>query len=186
MSVFAQEDYTFQGTSGDNLYVCEKGKFHVFIKTQDGKQMKKVDSIKKGRCFGELALMYDTPRNATVVAATKSTVWCVDRFTFRAILTNMSMAQLKKYEQLLKGVDLLTPLSTMERSKVAEALEPIQYEHGDVVCRQGDPGACMYIIMHGKVKVTKTYDNTDQTYEINRLVCILLDNENGSVFYNGE
>jgi cAMP-dependent protein kinase regulator len=44
-------------------------------------------SINEGGSFGELALIYGTPRAATVVA--KSDVvklWAIDRLTYRAIL----------------------------------------------------------------------------------------------------
>lgn len=61
-----------QGEVGDNMYVVEKGKLHVLKQTHDGTNMKKVDSIRKKECFGHLALMYHTPRTATIVSTAKT------------------------------------------------------------------------------------------------------------------
>jgi cAMP-dependent protein kinase regulator len=49
-----------QGEEGDNFYVVDCGKFDVFVNE------KKVVEIHSGGSFGELALMYNTARAATV------------------------------------------------------------------------------------------------------------------------
>lgn len=157
-----------QGDPGDNLYVLEKGKMDVLIRTADGKGTKKVDTMKTaGKCFGELALLYDTPRNATVVAAAKSTLWVLDRITFRLILRNVTEQRLKQYEEFLAGVELLAPLSAQERSKIAEALDTVWYKDGDTIVTQGERGDAMYFICSGTVQVTRKHD--DQQFVVNRL-----------------
>jgi cAMP-dependent protein kinase regulator len=51
-----------QGAEGDNFYVVDEGLFDIFVKD------KKVVEVGPGGSFGELALMYNTPRAATVKA----------------------------------------------------------------------------------------------------------------------
>jgi cAMP-dependent protein kinase regulator len=46
------------------LYVVEKGTFDIFVKSGD--KTRKVAVRGPGTCFGELALMYNAPRAATV------------------------------------------------------------------------------------------------------------------------
>jgi CRP-like cAMP-binding protein len=106
-----------QGELGDNLYVVESGTFNVFV------NQKQVATRGKGTCFGELALMYNSPRAATVTAATHCVVWVVDRFTFRRIVTDLSEKRFGVYVGFLKKVELLMPLAEYERKKIAEALE---------------------------------------------------------------
>jgi len=138
-----------QGDRGDNLYVVEKGSFDIFVKTGD--KTRKVAVRGPGTCFGELALMYNAPRAATVTATTDCLVWAVDRFTFRRILANVSDHQLHEYEEFLKKVQLLAPLSNRERAKIAEALDEVTFDKDEVICKQGDVGDCMYILRQGEV-----------------------------------
>ena len=45
--------------------------------------MFKVNTKDRGDCFGEISLMYNCPRSATVAATTDAVVWVLDRDTFR-------------------------------------------------------------------------------------------------------
>lgn len=58
-----------QGDEGDNFYVVDEGLFEVFVNG------KKVVEIGPGGSFGELALMYNTPRAATVKAVNDGVLW---------------------------------------------------------------------------------------------------------------
>ena len=76
-----------QGDKGDYFYVVDSGEFDVFLKgTVDENNLpKSVFHYKSGGSFGELALMYNAPRAATVTATSDSVLWSVDRKTFRKI-----------------------------------------------------------------------------------------------------
>lgn len=80
-----------EGDVGDNCYVIESGKFCFFEKAK-GNAM--VNQLGTGQIFGELALLYNCPRTATVQAATNSSVWILDRDTFRAIVAHLSELEL--------------------------------------------------------------------------------------------
>ena len=67
--VVAGETIIQQGDEGDNFYVVDDGTFEVYINGN------KVVEITAGGSFGELALMYNTPRAATVKAGTDGTLW---------------------------------------------------------------------------------------------------------------
>lgn len=57
--------------------------------------------------FGELALMYNMPRAATIVATTEGTIWGMDRNTFRRIVLKNAYNKRKMYEALLENVPML-------------------------------------------------------------------------------
>ena len=58
-----------QGDEGDNFYIIDQGEVEVRINNEA------VSSISEGGSFGELALIYGTPRAATIVAKTRLTLW---------------------------------------------------------------------------------------------------------------
>ncbi|CAL8091778.1 unnamed protein product [Calicophoron daubneyi] len=139
------------GEPGDNFYIVDSGTFDIFI-LQDGKPKKVSQYVDQGS-FGELALMYNTPRAATVQAVTEGTLWAMSRETFRSIVLTKAFKKRKLYETLLESVDLLEPLSAYQRMSLADALYTRIVEANEPVFMQGELGQEMYFIESGKVSV---------------------------------
>lgn len=99
-----------QGADGDKLYLIESGEADVFKEvTKEGtneKETLKVNTMKPGDTVGELALMYNAPRAATVVAATDLKLWSLDRQTFTHIVRDAAAKKREMYEESLKEVSL--------------------------------------------------------------------------------
>lgn len=69
------------GASASELYVVKSGEFEVLQKRQ-GVNFR-VNMKGKGDIFGEVALLYNCARNATVAATKDSVVWVLERDVFR-------------------------------------------------------------------------------------------------------
>lgn len=151
-----------QGDEGDFFYVIEKGDFDVYIHESGSVQPgadgmgKKVATIGPGGSFGELALMYNAPRAATVVSASKGgMLWALDRVTFRRILMVSASTKRKMYEGFLEEVPLLSSLKPYERAKIADALESVKYPAGAHIIREGEPGEEFYLLEQGEAQAFK-------------------------------
>lgn len=150
-----------QGDVGDYFYVVEKGSFDIHV-NKSGKLEPgpdglgaKVGSVGPGGSFGELALMYNAPRAATVMTAEQSTLWALDRVTFRRILMDSAFQRRRMYEGFLEEVPLLSSLTPYERSKIADALETKKYPAGTTIIKEGDVGESFYILENGEAEVYK-------------------------------
>ncbi|KAF2249698.1 camp-dependent protein kinase A regulatory subunit [Trematosphaeria pertusa] len=150
-----------QGDVGDYFYVVEKGAFDIYV-NKSGKLEagpdglgSKVGTVGPGGSFGELALMYNAPRAATVVSAEQSTLWALDRVTFRRILMDSAFQRRRMYEGFLEEVQLLASLTPYERSKIADALETKKYPAGTTIIKEGDVGESFYILESGEAEVYK-------------------------------
>ena len=92
-----------QGDKGDLFYVAERGEFEVFIgeasrPAKEGKLIHTyVASAEEGKhpCFGELALMYAKPRQASVVASTDGVLWGLNRVNFRKASAGRDMLKVR-------------------------------------------------------------------------------------------
>ena len=79
-----------QGAEGDLFYIIESGKCEIFVEGV-GKVMD-IPTAEGRKFFGELALLYDAPRAATVVATGGAvSTWTLDRLTFKSILTTKAL-----------------------------------------------------------------------------------------------
>ncbi|KAF9263542.1 camp-binding domain-like protein [Marasmius fiardii PR-910] len=174
-----------QGDVGDYFYVVESGYLECYIRTdplpptwgtgfgtspsaspkiQEHKFLapghhpefgKKVAECKEGNSFGELALMYGHPRAATVLSIEPSTLWALDRITFRTIILKAAHRRRTMYEHFLSTVPLLSSLEGAEKSKIADALVSRVYMDGEAVVKQGEMGDNFFFVEEGEAICTK-------------------------------
>lgn len=160
VSVKKGETLIEQGADGDKLYLIEEGEAEVFktrvVDEKTGKtETVKVNTMKKGDTVGELALMYNAPRAATVIAATDLKLWSLDRETFGHIVRDAAAKKREMYEESLKEVALLKDVDPYERSKVADALKTQTYEAGDEIITEGQEGDTFYLLLDGEAEALK-------------------------------
>merc|ERR1719461_1411576 len=153
MDVDEKEFLIKQGEEGNTFYVIESGDFEVSIA-----DLGKISTLASGECVGELALLYNAPRAASVqcisvkgTEGNKACVWCVDRVAFRKALMNVYEASSSENIAFLKKCELLQPLLECERQLVDQALELRTYEKDDVIFKEGEEGDRFYIIKSGTV-----------------------------------
>mmetsp|Transcript_4111 Transcript_4111/g.4700 ORF Transcript_4111/g.4700 Transcript_4111/m.4700 type:complete len:406 (-) Transcript_4111:223-1440(-) len=151
--VEAGEKVINEGDNGDFLFVIEKGTLNC-TKSLNGED-KVVKTVNEGDVFGELALLYNCPRAASVVAADACICWQLDRESFNHIVKDAAVARRNKYDEFLKSVNLLASLEAYERSQIADALVPETCKKGDIIVKQDDPGDKFYILEEGSLYALK-------------------------------
>jgi CRP-like cAMP-binding protein len=70
-----------QGAPADKFFIVAAGQLELL--RSDGSEP---ETLGPGQFFGELAIMRDTPRRATVRATEPTTLWALDRDTFRELM----------------------------------------------------------------------------------------------------
>lgn len=143
-----------QGDQGDYLFVVEKGTLNCVRKDESGVETV-VKSVGAADVFGELALLYNCPRAASVESVEACTLWKLDRNTFNYIVKDAAAAKRNAYEAFLAKVVLLEGMDAYERSQVADALKVEMHTDGTAVIKQGEKGDTFYIIEKGTAKVEK-------------------------------
>lgn len=86
-----------------------------------------------GEAFGELALLYNAPRAATIQADNESLLWCLDRETFNHIVKDSSRKRREKYENFLAQVKILESMDSYERSVLSDAFIEEKFKAGEFV-----------------------------------------------------
>ncbi|KAF7665866.1 hypothetical protein LDENG_00129360 [Lucifuga dentata] len=146
-----QEHIIDQGDDGDNFYVTSEGVFDVVVQ-QDGVSVCVGKYENKGS-FGELALMYNTQRAATVIARQEGALWGLDRATFHRLIVKNNAKKRRMYEAFIDCVPLLKSLELSERMKTVDVLAARVFKDGDCIIKQGQKADCFYIVESGEVKI---------------------------------
>lgn len=147
--IIIQEGDTGMGAS--ELYVVKKGEFEV-LQRRKGVNLR-VNMKSRGDTFGELSLMYDCPRSATVAATQDSIIWVLERDVFRQHVRRGQEEAASQLELFLNQVPILSPLSKEEKMKLLDAFEERTFPAGATVVQQGEPGDLFYIIKEGEATV---------------------------------
>lgn len=71
-------------------------------------------TYKNGEAFGELALMYNAPRAASIVCKTPGKLYALDRVAFNQVVKESTSKKRDLYKKILDSIDLF---SSMEGQK---------------------------------------------------------------------
>lgn len=142
-------------TGGDLFYIIDSGVCQVLL---NGRVFGEIDGTSERNFFGELALLYDSPRAATIRALTDAECWSLDRVTFKRVLMATTIKQRQLYLDFLDQVPIFATLSQYEKMIVADALRVQYYEQGAAIIHEGSAGDDFYIVEDGEVMCTKGGD----------------------------
>jgi len=147
-----------EGERGDALYIITHGVVSV-IKGENV-----IAELTDGDFFGEMALLGDQVRTATVKAKTSSTLLRLRRRDVIHLAKDdpdlkLRLNEIKDERQeqtaLVGTIPLLRGLSAEVLALVTEQTLAVNYKPGDIVIAEGDRDDALYLIIHGAVTVSK-------------------------------
>lgn len=164
-----------QGDTGDRFYFIVDGDAEALV---DGKVVKEYQA---GGYFGELALLADCPRAASVVAKTGLKVMHLHQDRFRSVLGpqyntlweeavdryDLKRDEKKKAEThkwLLDTFEtnwLIVKLDAEKKDHLAHQTFVLHYHHGDYVIEQGGVGDMFYVVESGELEVLVQTEDGD-------------------------
>lgn len=139
-----------QGDVGDNFYVIERGRFDIVV---NGTKVATFGDGTTNKSFGELALLFNSPRAATVTASSKGRLWWLGRDTFRGLVATTSHEEHGRLKAAL-GRGILAGLDAAQLEQVAAAATRVRFNDGDQIIRKGAEGKVFYVIERGEVLCT--------------------------------
>ena len=126
-----------QGDQGDCLYVVDQGNLvctKIFSGNTEATFLRRYQA---GEAFGELSLLYNAPRAATITANEACVLWRLDRETFNHIVKDAASRKREKYEQFLTTVTVFSTMEPYERAKLADAFKQISFKAGETIITEG-------------------------------------------------
>ena len=147
-----------QGDDGKELYVLESGECECYKLFKGDEVPKKLRDYVPGEAFGELALLYNAPRAATIKATDDVVLWALDRQTFNNIVKDASRKNREMYQMFLKSVDLLSSMDHYELVTLSDALKKHKFAKDDYVIKEGEIGDGFFFVIEGKAVAKKLID----------------------------
>jgi CRP-like cAMP-binding protein len=146
-----------EGAVGHTGYLVRSGEADVMRLGSDG-WPHRLTTVRRGDYFGELALIYDQTRQASVRARDSLEVYALERTDFDALIRpHLSefdrdlFAKRARQRAELTQMELFRNLATRELDHVLDRFAPEEYQPSEVVIREGDPGERFYVVRRGRL-----------------------------------
>lgn len=160
--VRAGETVVAEGEPGDAFYVLARGEVRVSKHLAHG-DIASLASLHDGAIFGEMALVSDAPRTATVTAVRDCDLLVFDRSALAGAsrLSTALATALDKFTRerllhnLLATAPLFRPLEPKQRFDLARRFTPHDMVAGTDVIREGERGRGLFVLLSGEVDVWK-------------------------------
>ncbi|KAM8716277.1 hypothetical protein ACLKA7_003201 [Drosophila subpalustris] len=123
---------------------------------------KYLSTLSGAKVLGELAILYNCQRTATITAITECNLWAIERQCFQTIMMRTGLIRQAEYTDFLKSVPIFKDLPEDTLIKISDVLEETHYQRGDYIVRQGARGDTFFIISKGKVRVTIKQQDTQE------------------------
>lgn len=154
---FQAGDYVIkQGDDGAELFVVDTGELQCEKLFPGDQTPRKLKVYQSGEAFGELALLYNAPRAATIIALTDSILLALDRGTFNNIVKKSAVKKRERYEEFMARNPLFCEMDPYERTQIIDAFQSVSFQENEYVMREGEQGDQFYIIEDGEAIATKT------------------------------
>ena len=162
---YKKDDYIIkQGDNGDYVYIIEKGELICEKVFKKGDPPTYLKTYKEGELFGELALLYNAPRAATIYAKTDCVLWALDRLTFNSIVKESAINKREKYKKFLETIPLLSTVESYELYSICDAIKTEKFEKNQYIIKEGEQGDKFFILDEGEAVATKENMNFKKQY----------------------
>mmetsp|Transcript_53952 Transcript_53952/g.115886 ORF Transcript_53952/g.115886 Transcript_53952/m.115886 type:complete len:369 (+) Transcript_53952:81-1187(+) len=141
-----------QGADGDFFYIVDCGVYEIFVQRMADTMPERVAVVTAGASFGELALLYNVPRAATVRCAEAGGLWCLDRESFQMMLVTAESTKNREYESFLSQISVLSSLNSYELAQLSDCLTSELFDDSEEIVRQGEPGDSIYFLYEGSCR----------------------------------
>jgi signal-transduction protein with cAMP-binding, CBS, and nucleotidyltransferase domain len=116
---------------------------HYFFIIRSGSCSVLVDGVKQsqlafGDSFGEIALLHDCLRTASVKTLEKTEVWAIDRNSFKRQIQEHSNADYQTKADFIHKISMFDHLTYEQKDAVIEGLVHMTFEPSDVIVSEGD------------------------------------------------
>lgn len=153
----SQHTIILQGERGDAFYIIVSGMVAIEVEDEYG-QTQIVDTLAAGHGFGEIALIENVPRTATVRSVTPVSLFVLDRKHFANFVNDWTggkerLTDIIRTSKLLMSSPLFAHLPPTQMRTLIARFETHLCAPGTVVFNQDDPGDRMFLIRDGKIEI---------------------------------
>ncbi len=156
-----------QGEPGDSLYILVEGEVTVY---HEGSPRVEVHRLSEGAFFGEIALLTNFRRSATVEATQDITVLEISRGVLSDLIEEhpavlkvlLRFFRDRLIDTLIDTAELFAPFGNEDRRQLVSRFLFLEAEAGTHLIQEGQPADGLYILLSGALKISRQNEEERQ------------------------
>lgn len=150
----------------ESMYIVKEGELSITVMDKTSRNSNSsVGKYQAGDSFGELALLFDTPRAATICAVTDVVLYELHRHAFKLALRMLADQKVEEIAQFLATVQALAATTVDERRIYAEHMVGVHFEKDEIVFHKGEPAKEFMILQQGELVVHNAREKDSKRYD---------------------
>jgi cAMP-dependent protein kinase regulator len=146
-----------EGKNEGDMFVIDSGELEI-VKDFEGESAI-IKILKEGEMFGEMSMLYNMPRWASVRTRTASVLFKLDRRSYYCLINERNLRKRKIFQSALAKVEVLKELEPEEKYKLEDLVKEIPIHLNQYVVREGKLNKSFYIVESGKFIALKKEKN---------------------------
>ncbi|MFL5348933.1 MAG: cyclic nucleotide-binding domain-containing protein [Hyalangium sp.] len=146
-----------EGDPGASMFALVEGRVAVVRHLQGGEQ-RRVGLLTEGSFFGEMALISEGPRLASVITTEPVVLLELTRERLGQVMKShpvvgqvvQAFYRERMVENLLRSNPVFLPLKPEQKQAIAREFELLELKPGEVVLEQGQQGDAFYLLLRGR------------------------------------
>lgn len=118
-------------------------------------EMQVVSRLEEGASFGELALINDKPRSATITAATAVVTAILDKYNFKKIISSYEEKKLHEAYSFFSAIPIFSGFTRESLHKLTCMATSMVFSRKNVLFKEGQRADSIYFVKEGEVKLCK-------------------------------
>jgi CRP-like cAMP-binding protein len=158
-----------EGEYATSMFIIIQGKVKVVREIEGGEELKLAD-LADGAFFGEMALLSDAPRTASVIALEETMLFEISRELMEDITREYPSVEqvMKRFHRnrlltnLLRTSPIFAPFSPSDKKSLIEKFKSRNVEAGKLLITRDKPGDGLYVLLSGRCEVLAKKEGEDR------------------------
>lgn len=160
-SVLPEETIIREGDVDDSMFIISHGRVKITKTTESGSELV-LAHLGDGAFFGEMALLSESPRTASVIAEEEMLLFEVSREVLKSVVKSFPSVKhilFRFYRQrllsnLMATSPIFQPLDSEQRKSLIERFKSREASANEKILEQGQKGDGLYLLLSGRAEVS--------------------------------